>query len=647
MRHWSMCIAWRLAPGAARRRQRGQWRDGVGRQAALAHLQALCQGLLLRAACCVQLEPALLRALRETDAALRAQPALEAWAWTSQPLVGSSRLSRPLAPEAAARYRGQFHTLPAAQRLAVLQAMLDHHASQGRSTESLEASLWQTHAHLPPQACGPMLASRVAQAQAWLQRMAADLAGEGGPPGPQDPSFARDLLGRQAADQHWLAAQSPWMAKVFAATALPQAPAGLQAQDLARSLSRHAAGPLRACRLMQHGGGLWLWPAGLALPYGASPLTLPRDADTVIVQARGGPAHWLRAVEAPLGRAALGRGGAPLQVMLGGHSLLLQARSRPAWAQVWGRDAIGLWAEFKLSSAGAAAAVVQRLRWIEPGSFWMGSPEDEHEREAAEGPRHRVTITQGFWLADTACTQALWLAVMGQNPSQFKGDEQRPVDSVSWDDVQGFLGKLQTQLPGCEAMLPTEARWEYACRAGTETPFSFGQDITPALVNYDGNHPYRGRKKGQYREQTVAVKSLPANAWGLYEMHGNVWEWCADDPRRYDGEAQVDPAGAIGPSAEGHRALRGGAWFNLASSARSALRRFTRPGRARRYFGFRLCLRSPEPGAGTAGVEGRDGPLGPGGPGLVAPAGRPKSQAPLASAASPRPRGRARKPGPP
>ena len=319
----------------------------------------------------------------------------------------------------------------------------------------------------------------------------------------------------------------------------------------------------------------------------------------------------------------------------------------PLFASAWGDDDCGLWADFEVAAGGPGKPVGQRLRWIAPGTFWMGSPDDEHGRQDREGPRHRVTITKGFWLADTACMQALWLAVMGQNPSDFKGDEQRPVDSVSWDDVQGFLGKLQTQLPGCEAMLPTEAMWEYACRAGTETPFSFGQDIWPEQVNYDGNYPYRGRKTGQYREQTVAVKSLPANAWGLYEMHGNVWEWCADDPRRYDGEAQVDPAGAIGPSAEGLRALRGGAWIDIASIARSAQRLFYPPGFAFRRIGFRLCLRSPEPGAGTAGVEGRDGPLGPGGPGLVAPAGRPKSQAPLASAASPRPRGRARKPGPP
>ncbi|MER2603391.1 MAG: formylglycine-generating enzyme family protein, partial [Candidatus Competibacter phosphatis] len=188
-----------------------------------------------------------------------------------------------------------------------------------------------------------------------------------------------------------------------------------------------------------------------------------------------------------------------------------------------------VYAEFTISTAHGSAT--QRLRWIEPGSFLMGSPEDEPERSSDEGPRHWVTLSRGFWLADSACTQALWQAVMGSNPSAFKENAQRPVEQVSWNDVQGFLRRLEALLPGCRADLPTEAEWEYACRAGAETPFSFGEQITPEQVNYNGEHPYAGGKKGLYRQQTVPVKSLPPNAWGLYEMHGNVDEWCADGQR--------------------------------------------------------------------------------------------------------------------
>jgi formylglycine-generating enzyme required for sulfatase activity len=154
----------------------------------------------------------------------------------------------------------------------------------------------------------------------------------------------------------------------------------------------------------------------------------------------------------------------------------------PPWASVWGDDRYGLWASATLRIAGQP--LLQRMRWIEPGQFLMGSPETEAERDVDEGPQHPVTISQGFWLADTACTQGLWQAVMGNNPSRFHAENQGgpdyPVERVSWNMIQGFLQKLQTALGGCEVTLPTEAEWEYACRAGTDTPFSFGGTITMA-----------------------------------------------------------------------------------------------------------------------------------------------------------------------
>ena len=273
----------------------------------------------------------------------------------------------------------------------------------------------------------------------------------------------------------------------------------------------------------------------------------------------------------------------------------------PAWADAWGDDRFGLWAEFGVD------AVVQRLRWVEPGSFRMGSLDTERalfgdkDYEAwarNEAPRHEVRLTAGFWLADSACTQALWLAVMGSNPSHFSGETTLPVEQVSWDEVQGFLQRLQAGLPdGSEPVLPTEAEWEYACRAGTETAFSFGATLSTAQANYDGNYPYGKAPKGPYRERTVPVKSLPANAWGLYQMHGNVWEWCADDLRDYAATALrdaalQDPWGPVPQEQVAHRAVRGGSWFSLAWALRSALReRFLRVDR-NLHLGFRVALRS-------------------------------------------------------
>ena len=226
----------------------------------------------------------------------------------------------------------------------------------------------------------------------------------------------------------------------------------------------------------------------------------------------------------------------------------------------------------------------------------MGSPDGELDHQAREGPQHRVTLSEGYWLADSECTQALWKAVTGNNPSHFKNDAQHPVEQVSWDDVQTFLRKLEQLMPGIEAKLPTEAQWEYACRAGTKTPFSFGENISPEQVNYDGNEPYLKGEKGLYRQQTVAVKSLPPNKWGLYEMHGNVWEWCADGLRDYSKEPQRDPEGPLSGGKGAHRALRGGSWFDFAGWARSAFRFAYPPGIANHVLGFRLSLRSIEPG---------------------------------------------------
>lgn len=258
----------------------------------------------------------------------------------------------------------------------------------------------------------------------------------------------------------------------------------------------------------------------------------------------------------------------------------------PMCACAWGDDAYGLWIDVQI------AGLLQRFRWIEPGEFVMGSPADEAERRDDEGPQHVVRLTEGYWLAETVCSQALWQAVTGGNPSDFKDDPQNPVENVSWDDVDGFLRQLESLLPDVKALLPTEAEWEYACRARTKGAFSFGDAITLAQANYDGSEAYADGATDEYRRKTVSVKTFAANPWGLYQMHGNVLEWCADGQRIYDGAPQTAPRG---PEGNAPRALRGGSWLFGPWRLRSAFR-FSDERDLRSFFvGFRFSLRFTGP----------------------------------------------------
>ncbi|WMP16967.1 SUMF1/EgtB/PvdO family nonheme iron enzyme [Thiothrix lacustris] len=260
--------------------------------------------------------------------------------------------------------------------------------------------------------------------------------------------------------------------------------------------------------------------------------------------------------------------------------VLVKQQPDLAWANASGDDQYGRYADVDVKG------VIQRFRWLQPGKFLMGSPQSEKERSDDE-VQHEVTLSQGFWLADTACTQALWQAVMGNNPADFSDDLRNPVEQVSWDHTQGFIQQLNGVVSGLKAKLPTEAQWEYACRAGSTSPFSFGTNITPEQVNYDGNYPYAGGKKGLYREKTVPVKSLPANPWGLYEMHGNVWEWCQDWYGSYPAEPVRNPEGS---QTGVRRVVRGGSWDDFGGYVRSAIRFRYDPANRRDFIGFRLAL---------------------------------------------------------
>lgn len=229
---------------------------------------------------------------------------------------------------------------------------------------------------------------------------------------------------------------------------------------------------------------------------------------------------------------------------------------------------------------------------IPGGTFTMGSPSTELRRSDDEGPQHEVTVPT-FYLGKYPVTQGQWEAVMGSNPSQFKG-ANRPVENVSWEDAVEFCQKL-SQKSGKGYRLPSEAEWEYACRAGTTTPFYFGETITPDLANYEGTETYGSGPKGEYRAQTTDVGNFPPNAFGLYDMHGNVWEWCQDIwHKNYEG-APMDGSAWVDGNSSGGRILRGGSCYNDPWDCRSAYRYYSSPEFRVNYIGFRVVCSAPSP----------------------------------------------------
>ena len=218
--------------------------------------------------------------------------------------------------------------------------------------------------------------------------------------------------------------------------------------------------------------------------------------------------------------------------------------------------------------------------WIPPGSFLMGSQKEELNRQDNE-TQHKVTLTKGFYMGIHLVTQEEWQAVMGNNPSKFKDEKNLPVELVSWDSCQEFIKKLRDKYKK-SYRLPSEAEWEYACRAGTKTPFSFGETISTDQANFHGAFI-----KGVFRAKTTPVGSFPANAWGLHDMHGNVWQWCED---RYGDYPQKDVVDPQGPEKGESRVVRGGSWDYFFSHCRSAHRNRDGPGHRTNDLGFRLCI---------------------------------------------------------
>jgi formylglycine-generating enzyme required for sulfatase activity len=600
------------------------------------------EALLTLLAPAVLVEADLLRAMRYLLPASHADVGTEAAVWQHADVVSDLRGLHIASAAAVEKYQQRFRDLDPALQREVVRLIQTHHAGLPESMRLHETAVCERLApgSIEPQALSAakewernIVKTRYQRSERalidWLDRFAARQSGETWSETPESAAL-------------WALAQREKLARGESV----ELPPGVRQEEVDFFLRRGESVATIHCTVRQRGQDLVLEQAeqsnvaeDVTAGSPVADFTLV-DEGVFVWESTGedtGGARWrFTAVgELPQPVARVDSQTEAIHIRsTRGDRLTLRPLTRPPWARAIGRDRQGLFAEAmwldaprrfywqppQADQAGRWAGgtplgvddcglyadlevrgVTQRFRWILPGTFLMGSPKTEPERGDDE-VQHEVTLTAGFWLAETACTQALWQAVMGgKNPSAFQDDPRNPVEQVSWEDAQGFIDELNARVPGLEARLPTEAEWEYACRAGTTTPFSFGENVTPEQVNYDGNAPYAGGKKGLSRGRTVPVVSLPPNAWGLYEMHGNVWEWCADWYGGYPSEPQVDPRG---PAEGANRVLRGGSWFILGRLCRSAYRRGGGPAGRLNDFGFRLARgQGASPGEGKAGGD--------------------------------------------
>ena len=242
-----------------------------------------------------------------------------------------------------------------------------------------------------------------------------------------------------------------------------------------------------------------------------------------------------------------------------------------------------------------------RMMQIPAGTFLMGSPDSEEGRFKNESPQHQVSVPS-FFMAKYPVTQAQWRIVSAMpqvklklkpNPSKFEGDT-RPVEQVSWDEAIEFCARL-TKNTNRQYRLPTEAEWEYACRAGTETPFHFGETISPELANYAASSTYGDGVTGENRQETTSVDHFKiANAWGLCDMHGNVYEWCQDHCHNNYDDAPKDSSAWLTDTLDSLNIIRGGCWIDGLGYCRSARRSSPNPSGRSSHLGFRVSCSAPE-----------------------------------------------------
>lgn len=564
---------------------RGSMRSGAGDAVAVSQASLMTK-FWPQLAIAQRIEPALLRRVRLL-AGGQARPEWESMLWreSAQHLAGEQVIQ--LRPDRVAEWRQAFSTLSPQQQLQVWHLFTAQHAHLPRSTLVMERLIWAAYA--APEAAA-QVELELAQSEGWLRRLAAQeavnskahwQAAQAGQEHALHTVFLHGLVLRNRSDPVFTRNYAEHYAPLAVAVGRMGQGVGITAQDWLQAMP--SAWPeidrLPWSLQLHHGlQGVFIekWinrplPNELSSPQMLQLLPLlPQAARHSAIWQAHGQAPQLLLTQQPAGPGEL-----YFRDAQGKHRLQLGHLRRASWQHALGCDRYGAFCEVLVKD------IRLRFRYIPPGTFLQGSPQDIGDND--EHPQHPVTLRQCLWLAETPCTQELWHAVMGDNPSHFTRGEnapRRPVETVSWEDVQIFLKALQRLLPpGCEAVLPTESQWEYACRAGTQTRYEWGDEPDDARANWNEQH-----------NGTTPVDRYPPNSWGLYDMHGNVWERCVDDRRDYADASAQDPEG---PGDGDLHVVRGGSWFFHRSSARAAYRSRGRCRSARQDDGFRFALRSP------------------------------------------------------